>query len=72
MKGRILNQDESIKSLKRKGAEIEGFNPIYINIKKCKRLGNKSWGLVDFLNKFCPNVILIGKKEYLEKQLKVT
>ena len=46
--GRELNEHYSVASLRRKGVEI---NDKKISIKNC-HLGNKSWGLIDFLTNY--------------------
>jgi hypothetical protein len=43
-----LTVNQSIESLTRKGAEIDSHNK-KIDISGAKNLGNKSWGMIDFL-----------------------
>jgi hypothetical protein len=47
MNGRKLNQKKSIESLKRKGVKVDDN---MIIIPENNYLGNKSWGLIDFLS----------------------
>ena len=46
MKGRRLSEDSAVRSLEHKKINFEGRN---ILIPQSHSLGNKSWGLVDFL-----------------------
>jgi len=50
--GRTLTEEYAISSLSRKGVEFSRTDGMYgtmINIEKAKNLGNKSFGLIDFL-----------------------
>lgn len=68
--GRILNENQCIRSLMKKGAKHTRGNIDLIDISSCKNLGNKSWGMIDFLDNHCYDIGIIGKGKYMERNAK--
>jgi hypothetical protein len=50
-KGRQLEEYSTLDSLRKKGVIVDGGKSI--SLKSAKNIGNKSWGRISFLVRFC-------------------
>jgi hypothetical protein len=66
--GRKLDENNAIHSLEKKGAVIFSGRIKSIDLKYAKGLGNKSFGLIDFLRNHCG--YLVSFKDYSLKNKK--
>ena len=69
MNGRELTVDQCVKSLSRKGVIIEKVSQgiTQLDITYARRLGNGSWGMIDFLTGQY-RMFLCGLDDYAQKQ----